>query len=578
MANGNALKNFLPLMLAIALLAAVLFLPAVHPWSSILQLVLLAWGVFLFVYHGTKAAQLELKASSLPLPLFLFFVLAVFYVFRTADYAQSRDFLFVLFTYAAAYFLTANLEERGRSALLYCLVILGTLCALYGAYQYVFGFEKLLQKIKAPGFTPRPSLAPLMGEIASRIAQKRVFSTFLLPSHFAAFLLMTIPLTLGAFLSVRRASVALLFLAALTLQTVVLFLTRSFSGWLAFIVAGGITFSIYMVLREGLSLRRLLVLWVMALTVLAIVFFFLLRLRPDNPLSASNNPLLLRLLNWKVALKIMAKSPLLGKGLATFGLLYPQYQDPGVNVVHHAHNSYLQLGVEMGPVGALLLLWFALWWIRGMVKGFKAEGGPLRLAILMGGLGFLIHNAMDFEFYLPNCGLPGFALLGLGAGLMGGGSRILPLHGKGKAFAGLGAFVIALGLCLFALFPFYGRMYYERARLKLEGRVTMPSSGVADLYRATKFDPSASAYRHALGVALFRQMGRREEGIAEVKKAIALSPLRHQYYYDLAVMYWKMGQRASATEAMRKALELCPRCEGYKEALDYLEGERDSGS
>ena len=568
-------ERLIPAFVAFSLLFAVFFLPALHPWSEAFQLVFLTLGLFLFLYDGINKGELDTKRGALPSPLALFLVLAVLYTWRSADYTLSRDFLFVLYSYLAIYLLVAHLQERGRRYVLAFLVVLGTFCALHGIYQFFFGFESLLQKIRAPNFRPPPGMAPFMAEVASRIEQKRVFSTFLLPSHFAAFLGMTIPLTTGAFFTVRRITLAFLLLIAASLQILALFLTRSFSGWLSFLLAGTFVFSICMVIRERVSVRRLAGIWVMALTAIGLIFFLLTLLRPDNPFSAKNNPLLLRLLNWKVALRMIWESPFWGRGLATFGLFYPQYQEAGGNVVHHAHNSYLQLGTEMGVLGAGAFIWFALWWVRGMVQALRRDGGqnvPLIMAVLVAGVAFFIHTALDFAFYEPGCGLVAFAILGLGVPYMRRGERLLRVKEGWRSPLALGGLAVSLALCIIFILPFYGRLYYQRAELKLQGRVTIPASGVSDLYRAIRFDPRSSEYHHALGVALFRHLGREEEGIAEVKKAISLSPLHHHYHFDLGMMYLMRGEREKGEGAIRRAQKLCPFCEDYRKVLQRLQG------
>ena len=138
-----------------------------------------------------KKGSLDIRKVAFPISLVIFFVLAIFYTFHSIDYAVSRDFLFFLISYVVIFFLIAqivSLKEQRWLAL--SVVILGILTSLYGLYQYFWGFQGLLGKIGETEFF-YPS--PLKEEIIGRLEGGRVFATFLLPSHFSAFLGMSIP-------------------------------------------------------------------------------------------------------------------------------------------------------------------------------------------------------------------------------------------------------------------------------------------------------------------------------------------------------------------------------------------------
>jgi len=61
------------------------------------------------------------------------------------------------------------------------------------------------------------------------------------------------------------------------------------------------------------------------------------------------------------ALKMFAARPITGWGLGVFPTVYPQFRSFPTNFfINEAHNDYLQLLVETGAMGFLVLLWF-LW-------------------------------------------------------------------------------------------------------------------------------------------------------------------------------------------------------------------------
>jgi len=123
---------------------------------------------------------LEIRKIAFPLPLVVFFILAIFYTFYSIDYAVSRDFFFQLVSYGVIFFLIAQIpsaKEAQRIGIV--IAILGFLTSLYSLYQYFWGFHDLIGKI---GETELFYPSPLKEEIIGRLEGGRVFSTFCCPA------------------------------------------------------------------------------------------------------------------------------------------------------------------------------------------------------------------------------------------------------------------------------------------------------------------------------------------------------------------------------------------------------------
>jgi O-antigen ligase len=100
------------------------------------------------------------------------------------------------------------------------------------------------------------------------------------------------------------------------------------------------------------------------------------------------------------------KRPLLGWGLGTFPVVYPQFREFYTNFfVNEAHNDYLQLLVEMGLWGFATMGWFLSivykQAIRKLVSWYSEVNGAVSLACLLGITGILIHSAVDFNLQIP---------------------------------------------------------------------------------------------------------------------------------------------------------------------------------
>ena len=105
-------------------------------------------------------------------------------------------------------------------------------------------------------------------------------------------------------------------------------------------------------------------------------------------------------------LRMFLKKPVLGWGLGTFPVVYPQFRTFYTNFfVNQAHNDYLQLLVEMGLLGFATMLWFLLTLYTRAIKkmgNWTAEvSGAVTLACVLGLSGILVHSAVDFNLQIP---------------------------------------------------------------------------------------------------------------------------------------------------------------------------------
>ena len=89
-----------------------------------------------------------------------------------------------------------------------------------------------------------------------------------------------------------------------------------------------------------------------------------------------------------------------GSGLGSFRSVYQLYEDPSrVNgtYVPHAHNDYVELALETGLPGGLLIIAFLAWWGRAALRAWRYEdaGAFARAASLASGA-ILLHTVVDF--------------------------------------------------------------------------------------------------------------------------------------------------------------------------------------
>jgi O-antigen ligase len=89
-----------------------------------------------------------------------------------------------------------------------------------------------------------------------------------------------------------------------------------------------------------------------------------------------------------------------GSGLGSFRSVYHLYEQPQqvteIYVVH-AHNDYVELALELGVAGIILMLLFLAWWAAAVWRMWRtAEAGPFARAAAIASAAVLIHSLADF--------------------------------------------------------------------------------------------------------------------------------------------------------------------------------------
>jgi O-antigen ligase len=103
---------------------------------------------------------------------------------------------------------------------------------------------------------------------------------------------------------------------------------------------------------------------------------------------------------------MFANKPVLGWGLGTFPVVYPQYRSFYTNFfVNEAHNDYLQLLCEVGLLGFGTMVWFLVVVYRSAMRKIanwmSDVSGAVTLACTLGLTGILVHSLLDFNLQIP---------------------------------------------------------------------------------------------------------------------------------------------------------------------------------
>ncbi|HSN76358.1 MAG TPA: O-antigen ligase family protein [Anaerolineae bacterium] len=124
---------------------------------------------------------------------------------------------------------------------------------------------------------------------------------------------------------------------------------------------------------------------------------------------------------WSRALYLMQDFPFTGVGLGmpepVIKLLYPTFLTGPDSVWSHVHNTYLQVGSEMGLPGLIAFLALLLTVAAVLVRQVRRTQAGIYQGLSVGLLGswsvFVVHSLVDTPTFSPIIGVSFFVLLGL---------------------------------------------------------------------------------------------------------------------------------------------------------------------
>ncbi|MFY9743839.1 MAG: O-antigen ligase family protein [Candidatus Sulfotelmatobacter sp.] len=367
---------------------------AVEPWS-IFMIEAGATGLFaLWIAKQVIQSEIRIRQNPLFLSMGLFaFLIASQLIFRITAYPHATVSAALLYiAYAALCFLASQTLMRGSQARQLALIF-----SIYGAALASFA---LIQGISSNGklYWLRQ---PRMGGW--------IYGPYVNHNHYAGLMEMLIPiplvLSLTRLASQRARNLAA---AAAAVMVATVFLSGSRGGMLAATSELVILGVILVYQKHGGRTA-------MGLSVfLAIVAGLLIWIGGSDlsqriasvGLSHSEISDHTRGEINRDGLQMFLQKPILGWGLGTFPVVYPQFRTFYTNLfVNAAHDDYLQLLTEMGLLGFATLVLFV---VIAYKKAIKKIGnwtsdinGAVALACLLGISGILVHSVVDFNLQIP---------------------------------------------------------------------------------------------------------------------------------------------------------------------------------
>ena len=413
-----------------ALISALFFSGTELEYLSIALILLFIWLISNVLSAYTADHRIHKSAISISLCLFWIW-LAVSLIWSIAP--SNSILLFWWISIFPLVFFSYQIEtkqnqfwERIRKAIL----AIGILLALYGIYQYF-----------AWGVLP--------------------LSVFLTRNTHAAFLnLIAVPASAYFLINAPNKNFSTIQKYLSSLILFILFfsiaLTNSRGGMLSLIIALAIL--IWLIARH---VARRSVVMLLAILLLGVIAATLVPLMipeySEGGLIATSRELhdpSSRLMIWKPAWEMLKTSPWFGIGLGTYYLAWPPYKDPSDTTAGiFVHNDYLQIWIETGLPGLLLLLLLmgSLVWSVSRITNKSNIEPQTKIEIVGLFCGLLVvalHSFVDFNFYIPSILLVAGLILGRFQTLVGQQLNTLSIEIRPEKFIGKKLYLLASALLL----------------------------------------------------------------------------------------------------------------------------------
>ncbi len=384
--------------------------------------------VYLFSNH-----KVELSRDEISVLLFVFLIFILSSILFSTSYILSLRYFFLFFCFLFLFFLMVNLKVENKIEIITnCFIISALFISGYTILHY-YGLVKIFAEY---------------GPIFSPIGQKNWTSNFLalvLPSCLVFYLL-----------EKKRIRKKFYFITIIIIYTVIL-ICQSRGIWISILLT--IPFAlillkkgnIYNLVKEN---KRNLISLLLIMVVITVIY------STDNPLNRSyltvpqrafsvfdreDTSINMRLIMLHSSLKMIQTRPLLGFGLGTFKLCYPDFQGdylqekPGMikylseQNVEEAHNEYVQMGSEIGVIGLVLFLFILLYFYKKSWEFITTESTDITditdntdirkyktiySGIFLGINIYLLHCLFTFPYHVPFLGASFFMIFGLAVSIL----------------------------------------------------------------------------------------------------------------------------------------------------------------
>jgi O-antigen ligase/Tfp pilus assembly protein PilF len=293
-----------------------------------------------------------------------------------------------------------------------------------------------------------------------------------------------------------------------------------------------------------------------------------------------------RFLIWEQAWEIIKESPWLGKGLGTFGLVFPAHRNPlDSSAGFMVHNDYLQIWLEAGLPGLVLLIavYTAIlaMFLRVLRRRRRQKGPVIEITGLFCGLLVVaMHSFVNFNLYILPTSLVAGLVLARFHELAIAGQRGRVWKFQPTRYLHLGTYRLVMSLLVLIGVGFW--LSHSLANYSIQKAVHLVNEGELDaadeaLSRAHRLSPDSEAtllgraelYRYVISAAPASAAEDKRRlfhaAMETLERAGQLNPYRADIPFLRARLHWLVKDMAGENWAeqtvheYKRAIHLEPR-------------------
>nr|WP_294680939.1 murein biosynthesis integral membrane protein MurJ [uncultured Anaerotignum sp.] len=380
-------QNFLVLCLA-GIAAAIPIFPT-------MLLAVLVLGTFVLYFIQLFLGRVKMQRTSMVSVLLGCFGVCILYAGMTSYAFPSALLAMSLFLILMAVFFVAkdviDTEEK-LNFVLWVLITMGALVALYAVYQYIVGVEMDAAWVDAESFD----------------IKTRAYATFSNPNVLGEYLILVGSLTAGMLWKMKNWCGRLYYAGCFGVICLGLVATGSRGAMLGLMFSAGL----FVLLSE----KRLIPLGVVLLLLMPFLLPASLWARIASSVTMSDSSSLYRVSIYAAAMDIIRHYWVTGIGLGAFNQIYPLFSFEAANA-YHAHNLFLQEFIELGIVGFIVMVLLFLFFFQRLYSAMRTA--PKRFRFLLGAVfggfaGLLLQGLTDHLWFDYRIVLFFWCFLGIG--------------------------------------------------------------------------------------------------------------------------------------------------------------------
>ncbi len=367
----------------------IFILPFAHTMT--LRLLAIFIPAFLWLLDIIVKKDFKIKRTAIDLPVLFLLVWGLLSTIFSVDIKYSfKEYRGdMLIGFLLLYFSIKNIEKEMVERIIDALIIGAVVVSAYGMVEY----------------------AGLMGQMESPGRMDSVTPDY---NYFSTYLILVLPILFYR-VYMSRAKMRVIYSFITIIAAIALMLTFTRAAWIAAFAE---------IVLFGIFINRKILIILFAVVIIG---YIITNFKNKIPIMASESlkaqvvhpsyTYTDRMELWRFGIMHLKDRPVFGFGYgrANFSKVYPEFLKRSI-LLFHTHNTFVNIGLELGIPGLIALLW--LFWaiLKSLWKDWKdklKENGMLSFVIFVSVVGFLVRIQFD-HLLVDEMALMLWLLVGMG--------------------------------------------------------------------------------------------------------------------------------------------------------------------